>query len=666
MKRKLNLLLCGLLLVTGISAQKQFKLSSPDGSLTTNIVVNKQVTYDISVDGRQIVKPSVIALETEDPKVWGNEVKAKGSVQRVINETIDSPFYRSTQMKNNCKVLTINLNNQFSVEFRAYNDGIAYRLISNVKKPFNIVKETVEYNFASDYTVTNPYVRAGRDGDFKSQFFNSFENLYSINKLSEMNAQRLSFLPLVVDAGNGVKVEITETHLENYPGLYLVSAGKSAQALKGVHAPVPKELKQGGHNELQMLVQTAEKYVAKVEKARTFPWRIAMVSRADKDLANNNLSYLLAAPSRLKDISWVKPGKVAWDWWNDWNIEGVDFRAGINNDTYKYYIDFASKHGIEYIILDEGWAVNKKADLFQVIPEIDLREIINYGKSKNVGIILWAGYWAFARDMEHVCKHFAEMGVKGFKVDFMDRDDQAMTKFFYDAAEIASRYHLMLDFHGAFKPSGLTRTYPNVINFEGVYGLENAKWGSRDRDHVIYDAQIPFIRQAAGPMDYTQGAMKNAVLRNFYGSNSEPMSMGTRCHQLALYIVLDSPINMLCDSPTNYMKEPDCTEFIAQIPTVWDQSCVMEGEIGKFIVTARQKGNTWYIGGITDWTARDINVDTSILPAGNYQMEIFQDGVNADRKGTDFKKIVKEFKAGSPLQIHLAPGGGFAIKFIKK
>ena len=229
-------------------------------------------------------------------------------------------------------------------------------------------------------------------------------------------------------------------------------------------------------------------------------------------------------------------------------------------------------------------------------------------KSKNVGIILWAGYWAFARDMEHVCKHFAEMGVKGFKVDFMDRDDQAMTKFFYDAAEIASRYHLMLDFHGAFKPSGLTRTYPNVINFEGVYGLENAKWGSRDRDHVIYDAQIPFIRQAAGP----------------------------------------------------------CTEFIAQIPTVWDQSCVMEGEIGKFIVTARQKGNTWYIGGITDWTARDINVDTSILPAGNYQMEIFQDGVNADRKGTDFKKIVKEFKAGSPLQIHLAPGGGFAIKFIKK
>ena len=212
----------------------------------------------------------------------------------------------------------------------------------------------------------------------------------------------------------------------------------------------------------------------------------------------------------------------------------------------------------------------------------------------------------------------------------------------------------------------MTRTYPNVINFEGVYGLENAKWGSRDRDHVIYDAQIPFIRQAAGPMDYTQGAMKNAVLRNFYGSNSEPMSMGTRCHQLALYIVLDSPINMLCDSPTNYMKEPDCTEFIAQIPTVWDQSCVMEGEIGKFIVTARQKGNTWYIGGITDWTARDINVDTSILPAGNYQMEIFQDGVNADRKGTDFKKIVKEFKAGSPLQIHLAPGGGFAIKFIKK
>ena len=665
MKKKFTLLFCALLAITGISAQKQFKLSSPDGSLTTNIVVNKQITYDISYNGQQILKPSAIALEIDNPKIWGKEVKAKGSVQRVINEMIDSPFYRAKQMKNNCKVLTINLNNQFSVEFRAYNDGIAYRLISNVKKPFNIVKETVEYNFAGDYTVTNSYVRAGKDGDFKSQFFNSFENMYSINKLSEMNAQRLSFLPLVVDAGNGVKVEITETHLENYPGLYLISAGNK-QSLKGVHAPVPIELKQGGHNELQMVVQTAENYIAKIEKARTFPWRIAMISKADKDLANNNLSYLLAAPSRVKDISWIKPGKVAWDWWNDWNIEGVDFRAGINTETYKYYIDFASKNGIEYIILDEGWAVNKKADLFQVIPEIDLKEIIDYGKSKNVGIILWAGYWAFARDLEHVCKHFSEMGVKGFKVDFMDRDDQPMTDFLYKAAETALKYHLMLDFHGAFKPSGLTRTYPNVINFEGVYGLENAKWGSRERDHVVYDAQIPFIRQAAGPMDYTQGAMKNVNRRNFYGSNSEPMSMGTRCHQLALYIVLDSPINMLCDSPTNYMKEPECTEFIAKIPTTWDQTNVMDGEIGKFIVTARQKGNTWYIGGISDWTARDINIDTSILPAGSYQMEIFQDGVNADRKGTDYKKIVKDYTAGAPLKIHIAPGGGFAIKFVKK
>ena len=391
-----------------------------------------------------------------------------------------------------------------------------------------------------------------------------------------------------------------------------------------------------------------------------------MISRQDKDLAENNLSYLLAAPSRVNDISWIKPGKVAWDWWNDWNLGGVPFKTGVNNDTYKYYIDFAAEKGIEYVILDEGWAVNLEADLFKVVPAINLQELVDYGKERNVGIILWAGYWAFDRDMENVCQHYSQMGVKGFKVDFMDRDDQLMTNFYYRAAEMAAKYQLMLDFHGAFKPAGLNRTYPNVLNFEGVNGLEQLKWSSRDHDQILYDVQIPFIRQTAGPMDYTQGAMLNAAKGHYYPCNSEPMSQGTRCHQLGLYMILDSPFSMLCDSPTNYINlGGPCTDFIAQVPTVWDDTRVICGEIGKYIVTARRKGDAWYIGGINNWDARDVEIPTDFLGDGPYQVEWFLDGVNANRRGADYQHIQDLRTFTEPIKVHMAPGGGFAIVLAK-
>ncbi|MCE2617583.1 glycoside hydrolase family 97 protein [Phocaeicola oris] len=664
MKKTLGIMLLSFMAATYSFAQKQFTLSSPDGNLKTTITADKQLMYNIICDGREILAPSPIGMKTDNGTSFTDNVKVKGNKKGKIDETINSPFYRSKTMENKCNTLTIKLNNNWDVEFRAYNNGIAYRIITENKKPFNVIEETVAYNFPEDYVETAAYADAGRSGDFTSQFGNSFEATYNVKPISQQDHGFLAFLPVVVDAGNGVKLCLSESHLESYPGLYLTASGN--KSLKGVNAPYPKEVKQGGHNELEMLVQSTENYIAKVEGPRTFPWRVAMISRSDKEMADNNLTYLLGDPSRLKDISWIKPGKVAWDWWNDWNIEGVDFRAGINNDTYKYYIDFAEKHGIEYVILDEGWAVNKKADLFQVIPEIDLQEIINYGKAHHVGIILWAGYWAFARDMEHVCKHFAEMGVKGFKVDFMNRDDALMTQFLYDAAEMAAKYHLMMDYHGIFKPAGINRTYPNVINCEAVHGLEQMKWRTNETDQVTYDTQIPYIRQAGGPMDYTQGAMRNATRESYYPSNSEPMSQGTRCHQLGLYVVLDSPINMLCDTPTNYNKEPECTEFIAAIPTTWDMTKNLDGEIGKYIVTMRQKDNTFYIGGVNNWDARDIVVDTSVLPSGTYKVEIFQDGINADRKATDYKKVTTNIKAGEKMNIHLAPGGGFAIKFIKQ
>ena len=309
--------------------------------------------------------------------------------------------------------------------------------------------------------------------------------------------------------------------------------------------------------------------------------------------------------------------------------------------------------------------MNKKADLFQVVPEIDLKELVDYGRQRHVGIILWAGYWAFERDMERVCKHYSEMGVKGFKVDFMDRDDQVMTDFYYRAADMAARYRLMLDFHGAFKPAGLNRTYPNVVNFEGVNGLEQLKWSPDTLDQPRYDCQIPFIRQAAGPMDYTQGAMLNASRGNYRPCNSEPMSQGTRCHQLGLYMILESPFSMLCDSPTHYMElGGECTTFIAQVPTVWDETIVLQGEIGKFIVTARRSGQTWYVGGITNWEARDVELPLSFLGSGEYTIESFLDGANAHRKGNDYA-YSKSRLANRTMKIHMAPGGGFALRLTR-
>lgn len=658
--KKTFLTLIACLVANSISAQKTFQLTSPDGKVQTNIQVADKLTYDILVDGQQILAPSAISMTLSNGTQWGQAPKLSGQKKSAIDQEVKSPFYRQQSMQDKCNALTLSFKGNYSVEFRAYDNGVAYRLINNLKKPFEVVREGVEYNFPADYEMLAPYVKSFDPQRPQVQFFNSFENWYTNAPISKLDQRRYSFLPLVANTGKGIKLCLTETHLENYPGLYLQAQG---QSLQGVNAPYPKDIKQGGHNNLQMIVQNSEPYIAKVQGQRTFPWRIAMICRNDAEMAANNLSYLLAAPCRVEDYSWVKPGKVAWDWWNDWNLAGVDFETGVNDATYKYYIDFASKRGIEYVILDEGWAVNGEANLMQVVPEIHLQELVDYARQKNVGIILWAGYWAFERDMETVCKHYSQMGVKGFKVDFMDRDDQIMTDFYYRAAAMAAQYHLMLDFHGAFKPSGLNRTYPNVVNFEGVAGLEQMKWMGKEHDQITYDVQIPFIRQASGPMDYTQGAMINAVKGTYVPNNAEPMSQGTRCHQLGMYMVLESPLSMLCDSPTNYeILGGPCTDFIARVPTVWDETIILDGQIGKYIIAARRSGNKWYVGGMTNWDARDVTIPTDFLSAGNHQYASFTDGPNAHRKGSDYLHKNGSIAKGEPLKIHMAPGGGFAIE----
>jgi alpha-glucosidase len=661
MKNKVLFLAFLLLISINLVAQKQYTLQSPNEKITVTINTGDQLSYSVMHENTVVLADSPIGMELDNGTVLGAPAKALSDKRTSVDEIIEANFYKRNEIEDHYNELALTFKGLYKVIFRAYDEGVAYRFQTGIAKPFNVVSEIADFNFDADYQALIPYVlrRAGQEGDIiNQQFYNSFENTYTRVNLSQMDPEKLAFLPLLVELKDGKKVVITEADLEDFPGLYLRNE-KGKTGFTAVHAGYPKTEEQGGHNNLQYLVKERENYVAQVDRKRFYPWRCLLISENDKDLADSDLVYKLASPCRVDDLSWIKPGKVAWDWWNAWNVYGVDFKTGINNDTYKYYIDFASKYGIEYVILDEGWAVNKKADLFQVVPEINLKALVQYAKERNVGLVLWAGYAAIDKDMELVCQYYSDLGIKGFKVDFMDRDDQKVVDFYYRMAAMAAKYHLFIDFHGAYKPTGLSRTYPNVLNFEGVYGLEQAKWDNNS-DLVLNEVTIPFIRMVAGPLDYTQGAMKNACKNCFAAVYTEPMSQGTRCRQLAEYVIFESPFNMLCDSPSNYLQEDECTKFIASVPTTWDETIVLDGKVGEYLVVARKKGYKWYIGAITNWEERDIELDITALKSGAKSGKIFRDGPNANRVGKDY--VTEQLQIwGSTIKFHLAKGGGAVV-----
>ena len=667
MKKSLILMLalCSFAIAQAKPTQKQ--ITSPDGTLKVTVTVADDIRWSVEDDGKRIIAPSQIAMQIGQSEVWGEKPSLRKATVGKIDEVIPSPLYKKSEVDNRCTTLTLAFKGDYAIELRAYDNAAAYRFVSTRKGDYTVKNEVSEWDFAEDNTVYGSYVKFNRKGTgnaIEKQYYNSFENAYFVEPLKKMNPERLMFLPVLVEVDDK-KVCITESDLMSYPGMYLYNSNGDT-TLEGNFAPYPDKVTQGGHNMLQGEVQTRKPYIAEVSGPRSFPWRICIVADNDAELLDDDMVFRLSQPNAIGDTSWIKPGKVAWDWWNDWGLYGVDFEPGINNRTYEYYIDFAARNGIEYVILDEGWSVNKKADLMQVIPEIDVKHLCDYAKERGVGIVLWAGYWALNRDMEGVMKHYAEMGVKGFKIDFMDRDDQQMVDFYERAAVTAAKYKLMCDFHGAYKPCGLSRKYPNVVNYEGVNGLEQMKWSTIELDQVTYDVMIPFIRMVAGPMDYTQGAMVNAQKASYHASNSEPMSQGTRCRQLAMYVVFESPFNMLCDSPTNYEKEPVCTEFIAKIPTVWDETEALDGKVGEYCIIARRAGDVWYVGGMTNWDEREVEIDLSFLGEGNYAATEFVDGPNANKLGRDFLKKSIEVKGGSKLKVKMAKGGGFAMKIEKR
>jgi len=628
------------------SGQSTYTLASPDGRIEVKVRATDRIRYDVSYKGEPVLHDAQIAMDVEH-KNLGVNPKVSGTKQRGEDKILE-PVVRQkfAKIHENYKELRLDFDGNYAVVFRAYNEGVAYRFETSLpESQVHVYHEEAIFNFASDHTVYYP---------LEESFFSHNERKYLPQQMSSIAPTALASLPAVVDVGDGVKVALAESDLDEYPGLWL--HGTSGPALTATFPPYP--LKEQLERDRDFKVVESADYIAVTKGTRTYPWRVVGIAETDGDLLTNPLVWLLEKPSQVQDTSWIKPGKVAWDWWNANNVYDVDFKSGVNTETYKYYIDFASKYGIPYIILDEGWY--KLGNVLEVVPEINIPELTAYGKQKNVDVILWVVWKTLDDQMIPALDQFAKWDVKGIKVDFMQRSDQLLINFYNKLSYETAKRKMLVDFHGDQKPSVMTRTWPNLISTEGVRGLEWDKW-SAETD-PLHDVTLPFTRMFLGPMDFTPGAMLNAQQGSFHPIHDRPMSLGTRCHQLAMYVVYESPLQMLSDSPSNYLREPQAMEFLAPVPSVWDETKVLDGKIAEYVVVARRDGKDWYVGAMTNWTPRELEIDLSFLPEGNFSMVSYQDGVNADRMGSDYRQVRNEVRKSTKLKVKLAPGGGWAAR----
>lgn len=638
---------------------KTWSLVSPGGKLQVTIITGPQIQWQVKHEADNVIAPSAISLLLQTGETLGKNVNVVSSKKLSVDQSINAIAYKKKKIADKYNELVLNFKGDYGIAFRAYNDGVAYHFFTKRKGELIIQSEESEFNFDKDYKAFIPHTSDLRGGE---RYTCSFEEFYTEAPVSKLNKDTLGYLPLLVELDNNKKAVLLEADVQDYPAMFVQLNQKTPYGIKATFAPYPLEEALGGFNRINYMATKRADYIAKVNGTKSFPWRVIVVSEKDKDLLNNDMVQKLSEPNKIEDGSWIKPGKVAWDWWNDWNISHVDFKAGINTPTYKYYIDFAAANHIEYIVLDEGWSDDW--DLNKLSAAINLQELLAYGKQKNVGLILWSTWYALSRDIEGLCAKYSAMGVKGFKVDFLDRNDQKMIASCYEMAGIAAKHQLMLDFHGMFPPQGLQHTWPNVINFEGVRGMEWMKWSADDRV-PRHEVSLPYIRMMAGPMDYTPGAMRNATKGNARPNHSLPVSMGTRCHQLAMYVIYEGALQMLADNPTAYKKEQECTDFITAIPTTFDETTAVDGKLGEYVVIARKKNETWYVGAMSNWDARDIIIDLSFLAAGNYEASILMDGLNAAKDATDYKKEIKKISANDKLTISMQGGGGW-VAIIRK
>jgi alpha-glucosidase len=643
--RLLLMVACATFASAGRAAESNYAVKSPDGRIQVRIRTTDRIKYDVLLNGKPLLQDSTLAINV-DHKPLGANPKVISSKERSVDQVLE-PVVRQkfAKIRENYKEIRLELEGGYAATFRAYNEGAAYRLETSLKQEqVKIYSEEAAFNFPGDFTVFYPQ---------EESLFSHNERRYIPLHLRSISESAIATLPAVVDVG-GVNVAIAESDVEDYPGLWL--RGTSGNALAAMFPPYP--LKEKLERDRDFRVTESADYIAVTNGTRTFPWRIMGIAERDADLLTNQLTWLLAKPSQVKDTSWIKPGKVAWDWWNANNVYGVDFKAGINTETYKYYVDFAAKYRIPYIILDEGWY--KLGNLLDTVPEINMEELLAYAKRKNVGVILWVIWKTLDDQLEPALDRFEKWGVKGIKVDFMQRSDQVLINYYHKISRETAKRKMLVDFHGDQKPATMTRTWPNLINTEGVRGLEWSKWSADTEPE--HNVTLPFTRMFLGPMDYTPGAMLNAQKNSFAPIFSRPMSLGTRCHQLAMYVVYEAPLQMLSDSPSNYLREPEVMEYLAAVPTEWDETKALDGRISEYVAVARRNGRDWYVGAMSNWTPRELEIDFSFLPEGTLWMEAYQDGVNAEHYASDYKKTRRQVSRSTKIKVSLAAGGGWAAR----
>ena len=649
--KSIAIALAGLLFfVSQTQAATTYELSSPNKKLNLRIDVGPGIEYDLLLNQLPLLENATLALDVEHRKL-GIAPEVLSATPTTVNREIRVPVPRQfAVLREHYNELRIVFKDAYAIVFRLYNEGMSYRFETSLpQNTVRVYNEEATFSFAGNFHAYYPK----EDG-----FFSHNEREFLYLPLKDIPQSSLASIPVIVNTTSGAKLMITDADVANYPGLWFRGNGNTTLSATFPAYPLTEELK--GDRDFRV-TKTAD-YIAETKGTRTFPWRIVGVAETDADLITNQLVYLLAQPSQVSDTSWIKPGKVAWDWYNANNISGVDFKSGINTATYKYYIDFASKHGIEYIILDEGWY--KLGNLLQVVPEMNVEELVAYGKQKNVGIILWVVWKTLDDQFEPAFEQFTKWGVKGLKVDFMQRDDQKVMDFYERVCREAAKRRMLVDFHGGIRAATMTRTWPNLLTNEGVRGLEQTKWSKfANPEHNVI---LPFSRMLVGPMDYTPGAMANSGNeRNFAAVFERPMSLGTRCHQLAMYIVYESPLQMLADSPSLYSREPEIMNFLGPVPAVWHETRVLDAKMGDYVVIARRHNQDWYVGAMTDWTGRDLQLSFSFLPEGRYEVDEYRDGVNADRTGSDYQRVKSVVENKTGLRIKLAPGGGWAARIRK-
>ena len=640
-------------------AADTLSVSSPSKNIQVKVWMDKTLNYCIYSNGKMVLMPSVADMLLNNTQSFSIDNRITShALKSVTNEIISPVPEKRKKIKDVYNLLNIAFKKPYKVEFRVYDDGVAYRFLTSFKDSITVQNEIASFHFAAATAAYFPGIHKRDDADI---FHTSYEEQFPLRQLDSIKNTELGYTPVLVAPAVNPKIGIIESDLEDYPGMFL--SGTGTNVLEAKFAPYPLAEKLTGGDYPQLLVTKRADYIAKTKGTRTFPWRVLMIADEDRQLPSNDMVYRLASPSRIGDASWIHPGKGTDEWTINVNLFNVPFRSGVNTASYKYYIDFAKRFGFDRIMMDAGWSDN--LDLFKINPAINMDTITAYAKEKNIKISMWTLAHTLNWQLDSALARFNKWGVDFIMTDFIDRDDQKTVNFYYRIARACAEHHIMIMYHGAYPPKGFNRTYPNNVTREGVLGSEY-NIGS-DKASPGHDVTLPFTRMLAGSFDYEPGILNNATQKGFRPIEGMVMSQGTRCHQLAMFVVYDSPMQIFSGNPSQAWLEPKFTELLGNIPTTWDQTNILDGKVGEYIITARKKGGNWFIAGMSNWTPRDLVINFDFLdPSGNYKATMCKDGVNADRYAADYILNDAEVKKGDVIKIHLAPGGGFLVKLEKE